>query len=51
MTSGKCVVSDRLREAGFSFRFPELQPALRDIVHKAHASSPVLGVLGVGAKA
>jgi uncharacterized protein (TIGR01777 family) len=32
MASGQCVVSKRLPEAGFSFLYPELRPALEQIV-------------------
>lgn len=30
---GRYVVSERLAEEGFAFRFPDLAPALADLVH------------------
>jgi len=37
MTSGQCLVSERLPEAGFSFGYPDLRSALKAIVEKARA--------------
>lgn len=28
---GRCLISQRLRQAGFEFTFPTLEPALRDL--------------------
>jgi NAD dependent epimerase/dehydratase family enzyme len=32
LLTGQKAVPDRLTDAGFSFRFPELEPALRDAI-------------------
>jgi len=35
VTTGQRVVPQRLRELGFEFRYPELEPALRDVLSKS----------------
>ena len=41
ISSGQRVTSERLSEAGFSFRYPELPQALQAIVHKSDSACPV----------
>ena len=49
MTSGQRVISERLPEAGFSFRYPELEGALREIVRQSNANCTISGTLNPGA--
>lgn len=49
MTSGQRVISERLPEAGFSFRHPELPGALRKIVQQSNANCTISGTLNPGA--
>ena len=48
MTSGQWVISKRMPEAGFSFRYPELAEALRAIVQQSQADSRLSGKLSSG---
>ena len=50
MTSGQRVISQRLPEAGFSFRYPELAGALRAIVQESGADCATRGTLNPGAR-
>jgi uncharacterized protein (TIGR01777 family) len=41
MTSGQCVVSERLSDSGFRFRYPALDSAIPSIVKKTRGLSPL----------
>lgn len=43
MTSGQCVVSERLPKSGFRFRFPELSTAVEEIVSHSRGGCPITG--------
>ena len=50
MTSGQCVMSQRLPESGFRFQYPELNSAIQDIVSRQNGNCPVTGWASTGAR-
>ncbi len=43
MTSGQCVVSERLPQSGFRFKFPELSTTVEEIVSHSRGGCPITG--------
>jgi hypothetical protein len=48
MTSGQCIVSDRLEEAGFRFRYPELEAAIQAIVKSSEGNGSIKNLVVSG---
>ncbi|MES9975687.1 MAG: DUF1731 domain-containing protein, partial [Candidatus Thiodiazotropha sp.] len=45
MTSGQCIVSERLAETGFKFRYPNLDGAIRAIVKASAGNCSVIDLV------
>jgi len=48
MTSGQQVISERLPESGFQFRYPELDSAIQEIVSPVSEKPGVSGLVNIG---